>query len=150
TTAMCDLYHGSGPARPAKSYDGTMPGRFLLLAAALVGCQAREATRHRDDAEAPRPPPAARGDGRGADFPDGVVALTWDDGPDAGTLALARWLHADHVSGTFFVVGEWIDGVSDEPGVGPRVHESGYAVLPILETLVRLGHRLGSHTRNHA
>ncbi len=86
-------------------------------------------------------------DGRG--FPDKVLALTWDDGPDTGTLALARYLHAEGVSATFFVVGGWIDGLSDEPGQGRDVFETGYEHLPILGELVALGHRLGNHTRNH-
>jgi peptidoglycan/xylan/chitin deacetylase (PgdA/CDA1 family) len=87
---------------------------------------------------------------RGIDFPDGVLALTWDDGPDATTLELARYLRKQRVSGTFFVVGEWIDGVSEEPGVGQNLHATGYRHLPVLGDLVALGHRIGSHTENHA
>jgi peptidoglycan/xylan/chitin deacetylase (PgdA/CDA1 family) len=87
---------------------------------------------------------------RGDRFPDGVLALTWDDGPDRETLALARYLHEMKVSATFFVVGEWIAGLSDEPGVGTTPYATGYAHLPVLGDLVALGHRIGSHTRNHA
>ncbi|MDF2695200.1 MAG: Polysaccharide deacetylase, caspase, partial [Labilithrix sp.] len=86
----------------------------------------------------------------GSDFPDGVLALTWDDGPDAMTVELARYLRAEKVSGTFFVVGEWIDGISEEPGVGDNVHETGFRHLPVLADLAALGHRIGSHTENHA
>ena len=86
-------------------------------------------------------------DGRA--FPDGVLALTWDDGPDAHTLELARYLHAEHVSGTFFVVGAWRAGVSDDPGTGRGVLHTGYADIPILPALVKLGHRIGNHTLNH-
>jgi peptidoglycan/xylan/chitin deacetylase (PgdA/CDA1 family) len=86
----------------------------------------------------------------GTDFPDGVVALTWDDGPDAMTLELARFLRAEKVSGSFFVVGEWIDGISEEPGVGENIYETGYQHMPVLADLVALGHRVGSHTENHA
>jgi peptidoglycan/xylan/chitin deacetylase (PgdA/CDA1 family) len=85
----------------------------------------------------------------GAAFPDGVLALTWDDGPDKETLALARYLHDLHVSATFFVVGRWVHGVSDEPGAGADVEASGYDRLPVLGDLVRLGHRLGGHTKSH-
>jgi peptidoglycan/xylan/chitin deacetylase (PgdA/CDA1 family) len=92
----------------------------------------------------PRRPPV-----RGAGFPDGVLALTWDDGPDVETLALARYLRQAKVSATFFVVGEWVDGLSDEPGTGANVYRTGYAHLPVLGDLVALGHRLGSHTENH-
>jgi peptidoglycan/xylan/chitin deacetylase (PgdA/CDA1 family) len=97
----------------------------------------------------PSAPYAARPQLDGRAFPDKVLALTWDDGPDANTLALARYLHSEHVSATFFVVGGWIAGLSDEPGQGRHVFETGYEHLPILVELVALGHRLGNHTRNH-
>jgi peptidoglycan/xylan/chitin deacetylase (PgdA/CDA1 family) len=86
-------------------------------------------------------------DGRA--FPDGVLALTWDDGPDVHTLELARYLHAEHVSGTFFVVDAWRAGVSDDPGTGRGVLHTGYADIPILPALAKLGHRIGNHTLNH-
>lgn len=78
-----------------------------------------------------------------------MIALTWDDGPDMHTLALARYLNAHRITGTFFVVGSWIEGVSDDPGEGPHITESGHEVLPVLGEIVTLGHRLGNHTRNH-
>lgn len=86
----------------------------------------------------------------GRDFPDGVIALTWDDGPDVGTLELARYLRTSKISATFFVVGDWVEGISDEPGFGRAIHETGYERRPVLGELVRMGHRLGSHTQNHA
>jgi peptidoglycan/xylan/chitin deacetylase (PgdA/CDA1 family) len=86
-------------------------------------------------------------DGRG--FPDKVIALTWDDGPDAHTAELAEYLSSEHVSGTFFVVDSWVDGVSSEPGRGARVFQTGHAHLPVLQHLVSLGHRVANHTRNH-
>jgi peptidoglycan/xylan/chitin deacetylase (PgdA/CDA1 family) len=86
---------------------------------------------------------------RGGDFPDGVLALTWDDGPDAHSLELAQYLHAQHVAGTFFVVRSWEDGVSEEPGFGKTKLETGYGYVPILGDLMALGHRVGNHTRNH-
>jgi len=96
---------------------------------------------------APRAP--ARPPLNGADFPDGVLALTWDDGPDTRTLELAHYLHAEKVSGTFFVVGDWAPDISEEPGVGANVYETGYHHLPVLGDLVALGHRVGGHTENH-
>src|SRR5262249_44137341 len=69
---------------------------------------------------------------RGDDFPEGVFALPWDDGPDRETLALARYLHERRVSATFFVVSEWVDGPSADPGVGEGVYRTGYHHLPVL------------------
>jgi peptidoglycan/xylan/chitin deacetylase (PgdA/CDA1 family) len=86
----------------------------------------------------------------GQSFPDHVMALTWDDGPDKGSLALAEYLHRERVSATFFVVDEWSPGVSADPGEGAGVYATGYAHLPILGRLVALGHRLGNHTLHHA
>jgi peptidoglycan/xylan/chitin deacetylase (PgdA/CDA1 family) len=82
-------------------------------------------------------------------FPQRVLSLTWDDGPDAHTIELARYLAEEHVSATFFVVAEWRPGLSADPGIGYAVRETGYAKISILEELVRLGHRIGNHTLNH-
>ncbi len=82
-------------------------------------------------------------------FPDGVIALTWDDGPDASTVELATFLARQRVAATFFVVGEWAPGISEEPGKGKAVFDSGFSRLPVLGDLVRLGHRLGNHTQHH-
>lgn len=134
--------------------------RSLVLAPLLlfVGC-----TNSPEPVEAPAPPPSPPPaapepatppgpthtaiDGRG--FPDKVIALTWDDGPDASTLALAEYLERRHVSATFFVVRSWIEGLSEDPGNGKGVFESGYEFLPILGDLVELGHRIGNHTLHH-
>lgn len=93
--------------------------------------------------------PHARAAVRGNAFPEGVIALTWDDGPDRHTLDLARFLQARRVTGTFFVVREWVDGISAEPGHGSERYETGYAHLPVLGELVGLGHRIGNHTDAH-
>src|ERR1700733_6395817 len=94
-------------------------------------------------------PPAIRAQLDGRRFPDKLLALTWDDGPDANTLALASYLKREHVSATFFVVREWARGLSDDPGSGKSKFETGYEYLPILGDLVQLGHRVGNHTLNH-
>jgi peptidoglycan/xylan/chitin deacetylase (PgdA/CDA1 family) len=137
-------------------------GSFLLgggvAAFARGGAAAAKPAAKSADVAAPpsavvtRPePPAARGatqiDGRA--FPDGVLALTWDDGPDVNTLALAEYLAREHVAATFFVVNEWVADLSSDPGSGHGVYETGYQNIPILGDLVRLGHRLGNHTLNH-
>ena len=92
-------------------------------------------------------PDAIQLDGRA--LPDGVLALTWDDGPDSKTLALAEYLAQNHVAGTFFVVNEWVANLSSDPGQGRGVFETGYQSIPILGELVKLRHRLGNHTLNH-
>jgi peptidoglycan/xylan/chitin deacetylase (PgdA/CDA1 family) len=92
-------------------------------------------------------PPRAQLDGHA--FPDKLLALTWDDGPDANTLALASYLSREHVSATFFVVREWSHGLSADPGSGKKEFETGYKYLPILGDVVGLGHRVGNHTLNH-
>jgi peptidoglycan/xylan/chitin deacetylase (PgdA/CDA1 family) len=99
----------------------------------------------------PAPParPHLRVELDGRDFPDRVVALTWDDGPDSNTLELAEYLASRRISATFFVVDEWAGNLSDEPGRGAHEFETGYAYIPILGDLVALGHRLGNHTANH-
>ena len=97
---------------------------------------------------APAPAPTHdRVDGRS--FPDKVIALTWDDGPDASTLELAAYLSRRHISATFFVVKSWVEGLSDDPGDGKGVFVSGYEFLPVLGDLVGLGHRVANHTLNH-
>jgi peptidoglycan/xylan/chitin deacetylase (PgdA/CDA1 family) len=85
----------------------------------------------------------------GRQFPDHVLALTWDDGPDEGTLALAEYLASQNVHATFFVVREWVAGLSEEPGAGRDRFETGYGSIPVLGDLVALGHRIGNHTANH-
>ena len=135
----------------------------LRLAPALLGCAEGPAehpapagpassvtTVTASVAAAPVTPPAGPLvvlDGRG--FPEGVLSLTWDDGPGPSTLELARFLKAEGVAATFFVVHAWVDGLSEEPGEGPRRFETGVAALPILEQLTALGHRVANHTLHH-
>jgi peptidoglycan/xylan/chitin deacetylase (PgdA/CDA1 family) len=96
-------------------------------------------------------PPArsARAPLHGRAFPDKVLSLTWDDGPDEQTYELARYLHGEHISATFFVVGAWVPGLSSDPGEGRRVFETGYDSIHVLSKLAGLGHRVENHTRNH-
>jgi peptidoglycan/xylan/chitin deacetylase (PgdA/CDA1 family) len=95
----------------------------------------------------PVKPARERIDGRA--FPSKVLALTWDDGPDKGTAELARYLHDEHVVATFFVVNAWVPGVSNEPGEGTGVYETGYSFIDVLGLLTSLGHRVANHTTNH-
>lgn len=88
---------------------------------------------------------------RGTSFPDGVLALTWDDGPDSVTIDLAKYLRKENVTATFFVVGGWSAELSMEPGTGANVFETGYERMgTVLPELTRLGHRVGGHTAHHS
>ncbi|MDB5685715.1 MAG: polysaccharide deacetylase [Rhizorhabdus sp.] len=63
----------------------------------------------------------------------GLVALTFDDGPDPiWTPKILDVLKAEHVPGTFFIVGE-----------------NALTQRKLLERLVREGHEVGSHTYTH-
>lgn len=104
----------------------------------------------------------------GATFPDHMVSLFYDDGPDTYTLApartalatananyLANYLHSMKVSATFDVVGAMppftANHQSPTPardGTGYLNYSTGYPNL-FLQTVVQLGHRLGNHTLNH-
>jgi peptidoglycan/xylan/chitin deacetylase (PgdA/CDA1 family) len=85
----------------------------------------------------------------GRDFPDGAIALTFDDGPDVHTLELAEYLEQQKISATFFVVNAWVDDLSADPGRGDGVFTSGTAFVPVLGDVVALGHRIANHTLNH-
>lgn len=123
---------------------------------ALAGCahQHDKSEVAREAVSAPQTRPTetldVRAQRNGRAFPPGVLALTWDDGPDLRTLALAEFLRREHVSATFFVVNEWVPSVSSDPGFGPHVYETGHAKLPLLSDLVALGHRVANHTAHHA
>ena len=129
-----------------------------LLCSGASGCEGRSAlpparlvaaTETRSETWREPPLPKSRPQLDGRSFPNKVLALTWDDGPDVNTLALASYLSREHVSGTFFVVREWSGGLSADPGSGNHEFETGYEYLPILGDLVQLGHRVGNHTSNH-
>src|SRR5262249_38381425 len=130
---------------------------MIALGAGATACSPMATSEETTREAAPGPSAAApattaepRGPIDGRDFPDGVLALTWDDGPDPHTVQLARYLAAERVPATFFVVGAWDARVSEEPGRGKQVFETGYVHLRVLDQLVRLGHRVGDHSYNHA
>ena len=78
----------------------------------------------------------------GIDLPDRTICLTFDDGPGVGfdenanacssTVRLAEYLADQHVPGTFFVVGKYVDRF---PGVIDRIS--------------KLGHLVANHTYDH-
>jgi peptidoglycan/xylan/chitin deacetylase (PgdA/CDA1 family) len=61
------------------------------------------------------------------------VALTFDDGPGPTTPALVRYLVANGVPATFFLVGK---AIAEHPDLVRTQHEAGFA--------------LGTHTQSHA
>ena len=71
-------------------------------------------------------------------FPDGVVSLTLDDGPDVHTEEVANYLRDQKVVATFFVIGEQQDRL-----VGAKFYPG------ILGKIVAAHHRLGNHTYSH-
>jgi peptidoglycan/xylan/chitin deacetylase (PgdA/CDA1 family) len=96
-----------------------------------------------------RPSSACADQINGQAFPDRVLALTWDDGPDVHTVELARYLQSERVSATFFVVNEWQPKISSDPGEGSDAFQTGYKDIAVLADLVALGHRVGNHSLNH-
>jgi peptidoglycan-N-acetylglucosamine deacetylase len=69
---------------------------------------------------------------KGSDLPKGTLSLTFDDGPALRTLELSRYLHQEHISATFFVIGNKIRG-----------HEAQ------LSEIKKSGHLIGNHTWSH-
>lgn len=89
--------------------------------------------------------PAITGDA----LPAKTLSLTFDDGPDAYTLTLARFLSEHGIKATFFINGcRFVDAP-------PPVIESGncssHGSFPrdLLAQLVALGHRVANHTEDH-
>jgi peptidoglycan/xylan/chitin deacetylase (PgdA/CDA1 family) len=71
-------------------------------------------------------------------FPNDVVSLTLDDGPDVGTEAVANYLKSQKIVGTFFIIG-------NQPNrqVGAEFYPS------TLAKMVAAGQRLANHTYTH-
>jgi len=66
-------------------------------------------------------------------YHQGLVALTFDDGPDSRwTPRILDILKARHVPATFFIIGE-----------------NAITERPLLERMIREGHEIGSHTYTH-
>lgn len=111
---------------------------FLLV---LAGCGP---TAPMADAPPPAPPPSAA-QVLGAELPERTLSLTYDDGPDDGTLALAQYLHDQGIPATFFINGCNLAG-HDATICSSRGHQFDPALLA---QLVALGHRVGNHTEHH-
>ena len=80
-------------------------------------------------------------------LPPNTIALTYDDGPDTYSLALAQYLASESIPATFFVVGCRIQGQTTS---GSTVcSEPAHFPASILGEYVALGHRIGNHTLHH-
>ena len=75
-----------------------------------------------------------------------TLALTFDDGPSARTAELSRYLHAESIRATFFVIGAHL-----APTTLPNPH--ALAPIPgveaVLAQLVADGHLVANHTTTH-
>jgi peptidoglycan/xylan/chitin deacetylase (PgdA/CDA1 family) len=69
---------------------------------------------------------------KGDGLPRGVVCLTYDDGPGPHTRELGRYLFAEQIAATFFVMGRHAESQRDT-----------------LEQLRDWGHIIGNHTYSH-
>lgn len=69
---------------------------------------------------------------KGDGLPRGIVCLTYDDGPGPHTLQLGRYLFAERIAATFFVMGCHAENQRDT-----------------LEQLRDWGHIIGNHTYSH-
>src|SRR4051794_34502098 len=69
---------------------------------------------------------------KGADLPPRTLCLTYDDGPGPDTLELGRYLFAEGICATFFVIGRHAEEHGD-----------------VLAQLSAWGHRIGNHTYSH-
>lgn len=71
-------------------------------------------------------------DGTSYNVPEGMVALTFDDGPSQFTSEIVTILKENQVGGSFFLVGA---NINKYPGQVEYIHENGYSI--------------GSHSMTH-
>ena len=85
-------------------------------------------------------------------LPAGYLSLTYDDGPGEGTLEIARFLATRVVPATFFVNGCHLEGAppADSNGTGSCIRNESSYPHGFYAELIRLGHRVGNHTQDHA
>lgn len=76
-------------------------------------------------------------------LPPKTVVLTYDDGPDIHTLALAKYLAGKAVTATFFVNGCRFEDQSSHCENTTKMDKN------VLATLVSYGHRIANHSETH-
>ncbi len=82
-------------------------------------------------------------------LPRNTLSLTFDDGPDAYTLALAQFLAEREIKATFFVNGCRFAGAPAPVPETGNCTEPGRHPRDLLGRLVALGHRVANHTEDH-
>jgi MYXO-CTERM domain-containing protein len=107
--------------------------------------------------------PLMGGQINGDALPAKTVVLTYDDGPDEHTLALARYLSEQGVKATFFVNGRRFCKTFDAGGActtpqdtrpcigAPQAPVTNPKYYPesLLDEVIALGHRVANHTQDH-
>jgi peptidoglycan/xylan/chitin deacetylase (PgdA/CDA1 family) len=86
----------------------------------------------------------------GTAFPSKTVSFTYDDGPDAYTLALSAYLRDEGIKATFFVNGCRLQGAPASPATTTNCN-GAFTRYPasVLTTLKNDGHRVANHTEDH-
>ncbi|KAI7896765.1 uncharacterized protein EV154DRAFT_490772 [Mucor mucedo] len=98
-------------------------------------------------------PATNTGSGTGALFQrcnrPGVFALTFDDGPNENSYGLAKYLHSENITATFFTnsrnfFSSPFDTTTTETEDGTKTYQE------VLQYYDQLGHEVASHTFSHA
>lgn len=105
--------HVEKAPEPLKEIEETKPETLLLEENITI------------EEEEPSLPFHALENGMAYRVPDGMVALTFDDGPSQFTSDIVDTLKEHQVGGTFFLVGA---NVNKFPGQAEYIHENGYAI----------------------
>ncbi len=93
----------------------------------LIGCGVEQGLRSGNDSQDFQP-----GNISGADLPDRTLSLTFDDGPTAATLPIARFLETRGIAATFYVLGN-----------------VAASQTTTLQKLQKMGHLVANHTWTH-
>lgn len=81
----------------------------------------------------------------GDNLPTGYIVLTYDDGPDEHSVAMARYLQGRNIRATFFVNGCRFIG----RGAGEPCSQLKQYPISALEDLVNADQQVGNHTELH-
>src|SRR5688572_16338621 len=150
---------GERPGARRATYPGMSARRSLICLTLLAGC-----TNEMVDLEVLQQEAITGGQINGSALPAKTVVLTYDDGPDEHTMALAQYLKDEGIRATFFVNGRRFCKTMDETGkcLTPQdtrrctngqmqagVTNPKYYPEAMLGQLVAMGHRIANHTQDH-